>query len=552
VTNEDEQELDLAQIIAVLRKRWWLVAALVAGAAITAFTVSSSAARRYESSAVVRVSNPNANRLFGNQQPNVDPKRLVETETKVLLANDVRLAVEAALGPRDARIDNVEVTNPTGTDLLDISVTSASPELARDAADTYASVYVANRRDESSKDLSTRAQELRGRSDQLSAQIAGLPAGDNRRGQMESSQNSFLSLANQYEAEAGLLNSNVRIIDRAQLPVAPVSPRPMRDAAALMVIALVLGLGLVFVLDHLDDRVTGADDLERAVPDLPVLASVPLADQAGRWGAKRLAQHRRSLVARTSTDAEVYRTLRTNVRFANLEDTRRLIMITSASGSEGKSTVACNLAVALAESGQRVILVSADLRRPSLGDFFGLDETRRGLTTVLVGDAEMGDCLEPVTLERGHRLYVMPTGPLPPNPAELLESPRMEGLVRELAEADVDLVLIDCPPVLPVADSLAIGQLADGVIMIAAAGQTRISHLRDALRRLERVRASVIGVVLNGVVVRSHQYQYYGVRTAPDGPAPGADGSGLGPRTPAGPSTGLEALPPPPPPVAVR
>jgi succinoglycan biosynthesis transport protein ExoP len=146
----------------------------------------------------------------------------------------------------------------------------------------------------------------------------------------------------------------------------------------------------------------------------------------------------------------------------------------------------------------------------------------------------------------------MPTGPLPPNPAELLESPRMEGLVRELAEADVDLVLIDCPPVLPVADSLAIGQLADGVIMIAAAGQTRISHLRDALRRLERVRASVIGVVLNGVVVRSHQYQYYGVRTAPDGPAPGADGSGLGPRTPAGPSTGLEALPPPPPPVAVR
>ena len=149
MTNDDE--LDFAQIIAVLRKRWWLLAALAAGAAITAFTVSSSAARRFESTAVVRVSNPNANRLFAGQQPNIDPKRLVETETKVLLANDVRLAVEAALGPRDARIDGVEVTNPAGTDLLEISVTSGSPELARDAADTYASVYVNNRRDESSR-----------------------------------------------------------------------------------------------------------------------------------------------------------------------------------------------------------------------------------------------------------------------------------------------------------------------------------------------------------------------------------------------------------------
>ena len=441
----------------------------------------------------MRVSNPNANRLFGSQQPNVDPKRLVETETKVLLANDVRLAVEASLGERPAGIEGVSVTNPPGTDLLEISVVSRSPEVARDAADTYASVYVANRRDESSKDLSTRAAELRARAEQLGGEIAKLGS-DNRRDQMEASQSSFLSLANQYEAEAGLLNSNVRIIDRAQLPAAAVSPRPLRTTVVVIVIALILGIGLVFLLDHLDDRVTSAEDLGRELAGIPVLASIPISDPGGRWGPRRLSQHPRSLVARTSTDAEVYRTLRTNVRFANLDNTRRVLMITSPSGSEGKSTVTCNLAVALAESGQRVILVSADLRRPTVGTFFGLDEGAQGLTNVLVGDTEMGDCLVPVTLERGHRIYVLPAGQLPPNPAELLESPRMRTLVGELSAADVDLVLIDSPPVLPVADSLAIAQLVDAVILLTASGQTRASHVAEARHRLERVGATIIGV----------------------------------------------------------
>jgi capsular exopolysaccharide synthesis family protein len=535
VTNEDEQQLDLAQIIAVLSKRWWIVALLVAGAAITTFTFANSAPRRFESTAVVRVSNPNANRLFGSQQPNVDPKRLVETETKVLLANDVRQTVETALGPRPSGIDGVSVTNPPGTDLLEISVTSRSPEVARDAADTYATVYVDNRRDESSRDLSTRAKELRARADQLGAEIAGL-GGDSRRDQMEASRNSFLSLANQYEAEAGLLNSNVRIIDRAQVAASPVSPRPLRDTTVMIVIALIVGIGLVFLLDHLDDRITTPEDLARELPHIPVLASVPISVQGARRGSRRLSQHPRSLVSRTSTEAEVYRTLRTNVRFANLDDTRRVLMITSPSGGEGKSTVTCNLAVALAESGQRVILVSADLRRPTVGAFFGIDESGKGLTTVLVGDAGLGDCLEPVTLDRGHRLYVLPAGPLPPNPAELLESARMRTLVRELSDAEVDLVLIDSPPVLPVADSLAIAQAVDAVILLTAAAKTRSANLAEARRRLERVGATIIGAVLNGVPDRGHQLQYY--RSYPDEAPSGA------PVRPA-----VQPMPPPPVPV---
>jgi succinoglycan biosynthesis transport protein ExoP len=510
VTQERDQELDLQHVVAVLWKRWWVIAIFVTVAAITSFAFSSRSPDRYQATAVVRVTSPNANRLFTSAQQNaVDPKRLVDTETQVLLANDVRLTVEDQLGDRRSQVGSVAVANPVGTDLLEVTVTSTSPQLARDAANAYAEVYVANRREENVSDLAQRAQELRAQAHQLDQQMGALDAADPRRVQMQTSQNSFLTLATQYEAEAGLLKSNVQIVDRAQQPNQRVSPQPLRDTGVAAVLALVLGLGLVFLLDRLDDRITGPDDLEELLPAVPLLGSVPIYDPEKKRGTTKLPHGERTLVPLNSIESEVYRTLRSNVRFSGLGRSKTILMITSASGTEGKSTVTSNLAVSLAESGQRVVLVSADLRRPALSQFFGIEETKKGLTTVLLGDSPVSDCLVPVTIESGHRLYVLPTGPLPPNPAELLGSRTMGDLLQGLAGADVDFVLIDCPPVLPVADPLAIAQFADGVVLVSVVGQTRAHHLVEACERLERVGSDVVGIVLNGVPTGRGRYPYY-------------------------------------------
>jgi succinoglycan biosynthesis transport protein ExoP len=210
-----------------------------------------------------------------------------------------------------------------------------------------------------------------------------------------------------------------------------------------------------------------------------------------------------------SVTAEVYRTLRSNVRYSSIAEDNRILMVTSSSGSEGKSTVTANLAVALAESGQRVVIVSADLRRPTLSSLFGINETARGVTSVLHGEMKVADCLMPVTLESGHRMYVLPAGPLPHNPAELLGSRMMGELLAGLAAADVDYVLVDCPPVLPVSDPLAVAQYVDGVILLAVVGQTRIHSLSEAYDRLAKVGADVLGIVLNGVPTARGRYPYY-------------------------------------------
>ena len=256
----------------------------------------------------------------------------------------------------------------------------------------------------------------------------------------------------------------------------------------------------------------------------PLFGSVPIYAPAKKRGAHRLPHGPGSLVPLNSIDAEVYRTIRTNLRFSSLakDNGSSVIMVTSASGSEGKSTVTANLAVSLAESGQRVVIVSADLRRPVISSIFDVPETDKGLTSVLLGESTVTECLVPYTLESGHRLYILPAGALPSNPAELLGSRAMADLLAALAHADVDFVLLDSPPVLPVSDPLAIAQFVDGVVLLSVLGQTRAHNLREAVKRLNRVGADILGVVLNGMPTGRggrYPYQYYR-RSNPDDYSP--------------------------------
>jgi capsular exopolysaccharide synthesis family protein len=211
-----------------------------------------------------------------------------------------------------------------------------------------------------------------------------------------------------------------------------------------------------------------------------------------------------------STTAEAYRALRSNLRFSAVGVKRTSILLTSSEGSEGKSTVAANLAVVLAEAGLRVVLVSADLRKPSLSSFFGIDETEKGLTSVLIGDHDLVDCVMRVPLASGRNLYVLPAGPLPQNPAEVLGSAGLRDTLDAIERAGADFILIDSPPVLPVADALALSQFTDGVLVLTVAGRTPKGHLTETVDRLRQVNADLVGVVLNGIPTKGRYTRSYG------------------------------------------
>ena len=203
-----------------------------------------------------------------------------------------------------------------------------------------------------------------------------------------------------------------------------------------------------------------------------------------------------------SAAAEAYRTLRTNIQLSSIDNPIRALLVTSASADEGKSTTLANLAVAFAQAGQRVVLVDSDLRRPSLHTIFGL-ANERGLTSMLLED----DAPAPLATTAVEGLRLLPSGPIPPNPSELLGSKRIEQALERL-RADADLLLFDAPPALAVSDAAVLSRRVDAVLLIVSAGKTKRDHASRARQQLERAGARLLGVVLTNANVEEAVYSY--------------------------------------------
>jgi capsular exopolysaccharide synthesis family protein len=208
----------------------------------------------------------------------------------------------------------------------------------------------------------------------------------------------------------------------------------------------------------------------------------------------------------SSPGAEAYRSLRTSLQFARQERRLRVILVTSPAVGDGKTSTLANLGVVFARAGERVLLVSGDLRRPKIGEFFGIDELV-GLTSILLGEHTLEQALVPVP--GVDRLTLLPAGPIPPNPAEVLNGDQVRDIVGRLRE-QFDLVLIDSPPVLPVTDAAILSQYADATLMLAAAGQTRRADLHRAAEKLDQVGATILGIVLNKVTKQTSREYGYG------------------------------------------
>ncbi|GAB1822460.1 tyrosine-protein kinase domain-containing protein [Herbidospora sp. RD11066] len=268
----------------------------------------------------------------------------------------------------------------------------------------------------------------------------------------------------------------VTVIDPATPSPAPVSPKPVLNVAAGILLGLVFGYGFLMLRSRLDTTIADSDDLAAAL-------GAPTLGVIGR-------QRRHPLVV-----TESYRALRTNLQFVGVDGRPRSLLVTSCGTGEGKSTLAINLALAVAQTGRRVALVDADLRRPSIVRHLGL-EAAMGLTDVLVGSARLPEVL---TVWRG--IDVLPSGRVPANPSELAGSPGMHRVMSDLT-ADHDLVIVDAPPLLPVTDAAVLAVTCDGVLLVARAGRTRRDALTRAAGQLERVRARLVGGVLNFAPVR--------------------------------------------------
>ncbi len=344
--------------------------------------------------------------------------------------------------------------------------------------------------------------------------------------------------------------NNLRVVERADLPVVPIRPRVGINLAIALIVGFVAGFCIAWLRDQLDSSVKTPADIEQKL-GITFLGLLPefkegdpkkdgrrrrrrAAPEGADNGAPELMVHRRP----SSGVSEAARTVRTNLMFMNPDKPYRTILVSSAAPSEGKTTVACSIAIAFAQGGQRVCIVDCDLRRPRLHRIFGR-QGDDGITNVLVGEATVEAVAKPTGIPN---LWSIPAGALPPNPADLLHSQRFRNLIQELGER-FDRVVIDSPPLVAVTDSAIISTLVDAAVFVVRAFKTGKYLSAQGLRALRDVEAPIVGAVLNAVNLDHHEYSYYyyyyykrdGYYRQTPGPGQGG-GDGPDPQTAAAPN----------------
>jgi len=309
----------------------------------------------------------------------------------------------------------------------------------------------------------------------------------------------LLRSAEDFRLAATRYADNLTIFSPAGVPTTPVKPRTLLNTMLGLISGAVLGVSTAFLLEYLDDTIKTAEDVTNLL-DLATLGNVMRIP-----GIKDLRDGLIALTRSRSPLVEAYRVLRTNLQFSLVGNPSATILITSSSPKEGKSTTLANLGVVMAQAGKRVILADTDLRRPTLHEVFQVPR-EPGLTDLLLEeDPDIEGFLRPTEVEG---LSLLPSGPLPPNPSELLSSPRMGQVIEDLKES-ADIVLFDSPPVLAVTDATVLATRVGGVLLVIDAGTTRSDAGRQGKEALAQVGANILGAVLNRQKAGGRGYYYY-------------------------------------------
>jgi capsular exopolysaccharide synthesis family protein len=314
--------------------------------------------------------------------------------------------------------------------------------------------------------------------------------------------------------------NNVRVVDYAIAPDEPVGPRRLLGIALAFMLSLAFGVGLAFFLEYLDDTVRSAEDLENLL-HLPALALIPAVE--GLKNRRRLLPGSNALQRQNGNGnahgellinaearsplAEAYRQLRTSVLLSSAGRPPRTLLITSSVPSEGKTTTSINTAITLAQTGAKVLIIDADMRRPRVHTTFEM-ENRHGLSTILSSEMSEAEVLAIIQQHEVSGLHLLTSGPIPPNPAELIGSEQMRRLITTL-ESTFTHIVIDSPPISSFTDGVLIATMVDGVLLVVHSGKTSRNLVRRSRQFLQDVGAKIFGVVLNNVDLSRQDYYYY-------------------------------------------
>jgi succinoglycan biosynthesis transport protein ExoP len=479
------------ELLSVLWRRKLIVAVVFLVSFGTATALSLRSPKQYSSSAQLLFREPGfAQALFGSglyQTGTEEPQRTTQTNIDVVTSPSTAAAARKLLHSTEspeALLESVSATPSANANIAVIEATRSTPVEAAAVANAFANGYIVYQR-ETDRALVAQAEELVLRSLET--------ASVTERPKLEES-------LRQLRVLRAVQTGNGEVIATAQPNGTPVSPKPKRDMLLGAVVGLFLGCGLALLVDFLDKRLKTVEDIERVYGGYPVIASIPQT---------RLSRDGSVAAQLAGPAGEAYRMLRESLRFVDSTGRARCFLITSAEESEGKSTVAVNLACALAAVGREVILIEADMRRPTAAAQLGVAADAPGLSDLLVSsEDEFSDYL--VAPPGQPNLAIMPSGMNPPNSADLLSAGRMPAIIAAAREVG-EVVIIDSPPLLPVADTRVLIRLAeiDGAIIVARAGTSRRDRIRATRRILEQSGRKVFGLVITGVAGSSEGEYYY-------------------------------------------
>ena len=504
----------VADYLAILRRRKWIVLVPPIVAASAAFALSTAQSPLYRATAQVLVNPPSVVSAITQVDPSGnDPVRFLQTQASIARAPELAARVAAASGipgmTAGRVLSEAQITPSADSDLIGISVADENQAAAVGLANTYATQFTQFSKERATNYIDEALASLQTRIKSLAAQ-----------GQVDSPLYATLVQQQGQLATVGKLMAGGSSLLQPADGASKTRPRPRRNAILGFLFGSVLGIALAFLAEALDRRVRNEHEIEEAL-GIPLLARIPQPPRALQKTDDLVMLHES-----TGAQAETFRKLRTSLEFLNPDGALRTIMVTSAVEQEGKSTTIANLGVALARGNRRVVVVDLDLRRPYLSQLFHVGG-RPGITDVAVKRAELSEALRPIAIvtevqERVNLngrgggsngqtapsglLHFLPAGTIPPAAGDMLRDERLLHVLDELATR-FDVVLIDAPPLLAFGDTLTLSPHVDAIFAITRLGRVKRPILHEFARQLQNCQATLLGYVLTGVE-HSESYRY--------------------------------------------
>jgi capsular exopolysaccharide synthesis family protein len=467
--------------VAALRRRAWVIG--LALLVVVSATLVGSALQTpvYQARARVLAEVPS---LLSTRTDGSSQGASTETEAEIVASEPVQTLVRQRLGETPP----VRAVPVGRSSVLEVVAESSRRAQAAAVANAYSQAYVDYRRQQTADRLLSATREVGAKVDELSRQIDGLGTNDPRRATLLSQLGVFRSQLDQLQVDAALIGGGPQVLVRAAEPEDPIRPRTGRNLAVAGGVGLLFGLALALLFERQDDSIRTRADLDRAAPGARLVATVPPVKDPPQDGeAVRVTRS-----DPTSPAAEEYRRVRAWLRALGAERLLRTVLVTGPASAAARSATAANLATALAAAGQEVVAVGCDLRTPRLHQYFGVSN-HVGFTSVLLGEVPLSAALQRMADES--RLRLLPSGPVPSNPADLLSSQRAAEVLAALA-AQADWVVADGPAV-AFSDAVVLANQVDGLVLVISAGRTTRVEVSDALADLAPARAPVLGFVLD-------------------------------------------------------